>query len=63
MTSPALVAFDLDDTLAPSKEPIDARMVSLLLALLQKVDVAIISGGNEAQFRACLLYTSPSPRD
>ena len=29
MTSPALVAFDLDDTLAPSKEPIDARMVSL----------------------------------
>lgn len=52
MTSPTLVAFDLDDTLAPSKEPIDARMVSLLLALLQKVDVAIISGGNEAQFRA-----------
>ena len=29
MTSPALVAFDLDDTLAPSKEPIDARMVSV----------------------------------
>jgi hypothetical protein len=52
MTSPALVAFDLDDTLAPSKEPIDARMASLLLALLQKVDVAIISGGNETQFRA-----------
>ena len=52
MTSPALVAFDLDDTLAPSKEPIDPRMAALLLALLQKVDVAIISGGNETQFRA-----------
>ncbi|APH45693.1 HAD family hydrolase [Microbacterium sp. 1.5R] len=52
MTSPALVAFDLDDTLAPSKEPIDARIASLLHALLQRVEVAIISGGNEAQFRA-----------
>ncbi|MEV7608167.1 HAD-IIB family hydrolase [Microbacterium sp. NPDC089320] len=52
MTAPALVAFDLDDTLAPSKEPIDPRIATLLLALLNKVDVAIISGGNEAQFRA-----------
>ncbi|WP_334150055.1 HAD-IIB family hydrolase [Microbacterium sp.] len=52
MTAPALVAFDLDDTLAPSKGPIDPRIADLLRALLRTVDVAIISGGNEAQFRA-----------
>jgi phosphomannomutase len=52
MTAPALVAFDLDDTLAPSKGPIDPRIAELLRALLRTVDVAIISGGNEAQFRA-----------
>ena len=55
MTSPALVAFDLDDTLAPSKGAIDPRIASLLLALLEKVDVAIISGGNETQFRSQVL--------
>ena len=48
---PRLVAFDLDDTLAPSKGPIDARIGALLLALTERVDVAIISGGNETQFR------------
>lgn len=51
MTAPALVAFDLDDTLAPSKGLIDPRIADLLQALLRSVDVAIISGGNEAQFR------------
>lgn len=51
MTTPRLVAFDLDDTLAPSKGRIDARIADLLLALLQRVEVAIISGGNEDQFR------------
>jgi len=52
MTTPALVAFDLDDTLAPSKAKIDERIAALLVALLQKADVAIISGGNEQQFRS-----------
>jgi HAD superfamily hydrolase (TIGR01484 family) len=51
MTTPALVAFDLDDTLAPSKGAIDPRIASLLRALLRSVEVAIISGGNETQFR------------
>lgn len=51
MTSPDLVAFDLDDTLAPSKAAISPRIASLLRALLDRVDVAIISGGNETQFR------------
>ena len=52
MTTPRLVAFDLDDTLAPSKSAIDPRIAELLLALLERVDVAIISGGQLAQFTA-----------
>jgi len=52
MTTPRLVAFDLDDTLAPSKGLIDGRIADLLLSLLQRVEVAIISGGNEDQFRS-----------
>lgn len=52
MTAPALVAFDLDDTLAPSKGAISPRIAGQLLALLRRVDVAIISGGNEQQFRS-----------
>ncbi len=51
MTHPRLVAFDLDDTLAPSKGEIDDRIAHLLRELLRRVDVAIISGGNEQQFR------------
>lgn len=54
MTSspPSLVAFDLDDTLAPSKSMISARIAAQLRALLRVVDVAIISGGTESQFRS-----------
>lgn len=52
MTAPSLVAFDLDDTLAVSKAAISPRIAELLRALLRRVDVAIISGGNETQFRS-----------
>ncbi|HEY0187822.1 MAG TPA: HAD-IIB family hydrolase [Cellulomonas sp.] len=48
---PALVAFDLDDTLAPSKSPLDPRMADLLVALLGEVPVCIISGGQFGQFQ------------
>ena len=51
MTTPRLVAFDLDDTLAASKSAIEPRIAALLLALAERVEVAIISGGNEEQFR------------
>jgi phosphomannomutase len=47
---PKLVAFDLDDTLAASKSPIDPRMAELLVRLLDHVEVCIISGGQFAQF-------------
>ena len=45
-----LVAFDLDDTLAPSKTAIDPRMTSLLSELLRRAEVCVISGGTIDQF-------------
>jgi phosphomannomutase len=50
MQHPRLVAFDLDDTLAPSKSPIDPRMADLLVRLLGVAEVCVISGGQFAQF-------------
>lgn len=52
MTPPRLVAFDLDDTLAPSKSAIDPRIAAQLIALAQRVEVAVISGGQIVQFRS-----------
>ncbi len=50
-----LVAFDLDDTLAPSKSPLPARMDVALRSLLDHVEVCIISGGQMGQFRTQVL--------
>jgi phosphomannomutase len=52
---PRLVAFDLDDTLAPSKSPLDPAMAALLVDLLEVAEVCIISGGHFTQFQAQLL--------
>ncbi|HYI34709.1 MAG TPA: HAD-IIB family hydrolase [Glaciibacter sp.] len=52
---PQLVAFDLDDTLAPSKSPVDPRMASLLVKLLEVAPVCVISGGQISQFQAQLI--------
>lgn len=49
-TQPLLVAFDLDDTLAASKSPLEPAMAERLIALLDAVPVCIISGGQFAQF-------------
>lgn len=57
--TPRLVAFDLDDTLAPSKSPIDPRIGDLLIALAERVEVAIISGGQLAQFRTQVVDRLP----
>jgi len=54
-----LVAFDLDDTLAPSKSAIDPRIGDLLVALAERVEVAIISGGQLAQFTAQVVDRMP----
>lgn len=46
------VVFDLDDTLAASKSTMDPAMSASLARLLERVDVAIISGGRFEQFQA-----------
>ncbi|GAB3119678.1 HAD-IIB family hydrolase [Glaciibacter psychrotolerans] len=53
--APRLIAFDLDDTLAPSKSPLDPRMAELLVQLLAVSPVCVISGGQIAQFRMQLI--------
>lgn len=50
-----LVAFDLDDTLAPSKSPLPTEMAQALSDLLDTVEVCIISGGQMGQFTAQVL--------
>ncbi|MBF0817481.1 HAD-IIB family hydrolase [Microbacterium paludicola] len=57
--APRVVSFDLDDTLAPSKSPIDPRIGDLLIRLAERVEVAIISGGQIAQFRAQVVDRLP----
>lgn len=54
-TIPRLIAFDLDDTLAPSKSPVDPRMLRVFAQLLSRTTVAVISGGNFAQFETQLV--------
>jgi phosphomannomutase len=54
-----LVVFDLDGTLAESNSSLDNGMASLLTALLNVVDVAIMSGGDWPQFEKQLLANLP----
>lgn len=48
---PKLVAFDLDGTLARSKQAIDTEMGAILSKLLNKTKVALTSGGALAQLQ------------
>jgi HAD superfamily hydrolase (TIGR01484 family) len=59
-TDALLVAFDLDDTLAPSKTALDPRMSALLVRLLEVAQVCIISGGQIAQFRSQVIDRLPA---
>jgi HAD superfamily hydrolase (TIGR01484 family) len=59
MTTPRLVAFDLDDTLAPSKSAVTPRMAELLVRLAERVEVAIISGGQLLQFQSQVVERLP----
>lgn len=54
------VVFDLDDTLAPSKQPITPAMGAALCSLLQRVPVCIISGGLFRQIRTQVLDRLPA---
>jgi phosphomannomutase len=55
------VVFDLDDTLAPSKSPLDPSMATALVSLLQRLPVCIISGGRFEQFQAQVLDHLTAP--
>jgi phosphomannomutase len=55
-----LIAFDLDDTLAPSKSSLDPQMASLLAELLAVVRVCVISGGQFGQFESQLIAGLPA---
>jgi phosphomannomutase len=57
--APKLVAFDLDDTLAPSKSPIPDRIGEQLIALAERVEVAVISGGQIVQFQTQVVDRLP----
>lgn len=54
-----LVAFDLDDTLAPSKSPLPEPVANLLMDLLALRPVCIISGGQFAQFSTQVIGRLP----
>ncbi|UOQ88019.1 HAD-IIB family hydrolase [Agromyces endophyticus] len=53
------MAFDLDDTLAPSKTAIEPVIGELLVELAGRVEVAIISGGQLGQFRSQVIDRLP----
>jgi HAD superfamily hydrolase (TIGR01484 family) len=58
-----LIAFDLDGTLAESKQPIAPDMAALLAGLLGVAEVAVISGGDWPQFQAQVVGRLPADAD
>jgi phosphomannomutase len=56
----SLIVFDLDGTLATSKQQLDSEMAQLFVALLHLYPVAVISGGDWPQFQRQLLDQLPS---
>lgn len=59
MILPKAVVFDLDGTLAWSKQPVDTAMGERLALLLALTHVAVMSGGGWAQFQKQLLSALP----
>jgi hypothetical protein len=58
-----LIAYDLDGTLAQSKQPIDPEIAALLALLTKVAEVAVISGGDWPQFTQQLLGNLPDDTD
>ena len=58
-----LIAFDLDGTLASSKQAIDAEVGALLARLSSVAVVAVISGGDWPQFEQQLVGNLPAGID
>lgn len=58
-----LVAFDLDGTLAESKQPLPEAVGEALANLLAVADVAVISGGDWPQFNQQIVARLPARTD
>jgi HAD superfamily hydrolase (TIGR01484 family) len=58
-----LVAFDLDGTLAESKQPLESAMGEALADLLGVADIAVISGGDWPQFDKQVVSRLPERAD
>lgn len=58
-----MIAFDLDGTLAESKQAISEEMAELLESLLATADVAVISGGDWPQFESQVVSHIPAGAD
>ena len=58
-----LVAFDLDGTLAESKQPLQAPMGEALADLLDVAHIAVISGGDWPQFQKQVASRLPDRAD
>ncbi len=56
---PSLIFFDLDRTLAASKQPITPEMAAILSKLLARTCVAIISGGKPSQLKEQVVQQLP----
>jgi HAD superfamily hydrolase (TIGR01484 family) len=64
ITGKKIIVFDLDGTITPSKSPMDEEMASLFSRILDRMMIAVITGGGyerfEAQFQA--LNCTPEQR-
>lgn len=60
---PRLVAFDLDGTLAESKQRLSAEMGEAIAALLKKMPVAVMSGAGFPQFEKQFFPALPLETD
>ena len=58
-----LIAYDLDGTLAESKQPIESKTAALLARLTKVAMVAVISGGDWPQFTQQLVGKLPGDTD
>lgn len=60
---PRVVMFDIDKTLARSKQAIAPSMAELLAALLSRTKVAVVSGGKLEQFTKQIVDRLPESAD
>ena len=59
MVETKAIVFDLDDTLAPSKQPIPAEMAHELVLLARQFEVGILTGGQYRQVEQQVLAHLP----